>query len=101
MTLKIFVKTVTLVHCRAAFRYNTMAQNLVKDWTNNFHITNEKGEEEKGILLKNSHISILSDDCLINIFMHLSIKDRIVVERGIFLTYYNDFCQMLKAEFHI
>ena len=32
-----------------------------------------------------SAISKLNDDCLINIFRHLSIKERITSERGIFV----------------
>ena len=43
------------------------------------------GDEEP--TLQGSPISKLNDDCLINIFKHLSIKHRISSERGIFIIY--------------
>ena len=38
--------------------------------------------------LQGSPISKLNDDCLINIFKHLSLKHRILSERGIFFIIY-------------
>ena len=41
--------------------------------------------EDVKAALQESPISKLNDDCLINVFKYLSIKDRIVSERGIFI----------------
>ena len=43
--------------------------------------------EDKKPTLQGPSISKLNDDCLINIFKHLSIKNRISSERGIFFYY--------------
>ena len=43
---------------------------------NNVDCINEKAAMHKSVMIK------LNDDCLINIFGYLSIKDRLVAERG-------------------
>ena len=43
--------------------------------------------EDERAAPEESPISKLNDDCLINVFKHLSIKDRIVSERGIFIIF--------------
>ena len=49
---------------------------------------NEKAEPQE------SPISELNEDCLINVFKYLSIKERIVSERGIFIYFLRKFFQL-------